>query len=69
MTIQLNGKAVDLSTVVVDGIHMDDYPKFCDAYFSEAKFADGTPLNDSQLEQLLDEQYGLFADKINEAIY
>lgn len=67
--ITLNNKLVDISTVVVENIDMTDYPKFCDAYFSEAKFTDGTSLTDAELEQLLDENYGLFADKVNEAIY
>jgi hypothetical protein len=42
----------DLRDVVIDGICMDDYPDFVDAYISEAIDANGNPLSDDQLEEL-----------------
>ena len=48
----LNGKkVVDLE---VDGVDSRDYPDFCDAYFSNACYEDGTPLTDDELERLND---------------
>jgi hypothetical protein len=51
--MQLNGKLV--KNAEVDGVMSDDYPDFCDAYFSYAEYENGTPLNDEELEQLGDE--------------
>ena len=42
----------DLRDVTVDGICMDDYPDFVDAYISEATDANGNLLSDEQLEEL-----------------
>ena len=51
--MQLNGRTV--KNVEVDGVEGNDYPDFCDAFFSYAEYDDGTPLNDEELEQLGDE--------------
>jgi hypothetical protein len=48
----LNDKAVDQSSLEIDGVEADDCPDFSDAYFSAAQFEDGTPLTDEELEQL-----------------
>jgi hypothetical protein len=48
----MNAKMVDVKSLVVDGIRTDDYPDFCDAYFSEGYYLDGTPLPDDVLEML-----------------
>jgi len=53
--IVLNGKTV--KNLEVDGVELDDYPDFCDAFFSYAEYENGTPLNDDELEQL-GEQFG-----------
>tara|TARA_B110000261_G_scaffold19968_1_gene20108 strand:+ start:34 stop:234 length:201 start_codon:yes stop_codon:yes gene_type:complete len=42
----------DLKDVQVDGICMDDYPDFVDAYISYATDSNGNPLSDEQLEEL-----------------
>ena len=42
----------DLKDVQVDGICMDDYPDFVDAYISYATDSNGNPLSDDQLEEL-----------------
>jgi len=67
--MQLNGRKV--KNVEVDGVDTDDYPKFCDAFFSYAEYEDGTPLNDEELEQL-EEDFGdhinlLAAEKMNDS--
>jgi hypothetical protein len=46
---------VDLSSLQIGGIYLDDYPDFCDAYFSEGKRLDGTQLSDDELEQLTED--------------
>ena len=53
MIVKLNGRTV--KSLEVDGLDGDDYPDFCDAFFSYAEFEDGTPLTDEQLEELADE--------------
>jgi hypothetical protein len=53
MLVKLNGRTV--KSLEVDGLDGNDYPDFCDAYFSYAEFDDGTPLTDEQLEELADE--------------
>jgi len=46
----LNGKkVVDLE---VDGVVSGDYPDFCDAYFSNGCYEDGTPLTEDELNHL-----------------
>jgi hypothetical protein len=67
--MQLNGRKV--KNVEVDGVDTDDYPDFCDAFFSYAEYEDGTPLNDEELEQL-EEDFGdhinlLAAEKMNDS--
>lgn len=67
--MQLNGRRV--KNAEVDGVDLDDYPDFCDAFFSYAEYEDGTPLNDEELEQL-EEEFGdlinqLAAEKMNDS--
>lgn len=68
--MQLNGRRV--KNVEVDGVDSDDYPDFCDAFFSYAEYEDGTPLSDEELEQL-EEEFGDFlnqlaAEKMNDSV-
>ena len=53
---------VDLGSLQIEGIYMDDYPDFCDAYFSEGSRLDGTKLSDDELERLTDD----FPDMVHE---
>ena len=46
---------VDLGSLQIEGIYMDDYPDFCDAYFSEGNRVDGTKLSDDELERLTED--------------
>lgn len=54
MGMEINGKPVDETSLEVDGIDPRDFHDFTDAYFSYAEFADGTPLNDEELDMLTD---------------
>ena len=53
---------VDLSSLQIEGIYMDDYPDFCDAYFSAGNRLDGTKLLDDELDKLTDD----FPDMVHE---
>jgi len=60
-----NLKVID---VEIDGLDMKDYPDFCDAYISEAKFeCNKKPLTDSQLAELQEtnsmEYFDLLSDE------
>ena len=50
--MKLNGRQV--KNAEVDGVEGNDYPDFCDAFFSYAEYEDGTPLTDEELEELGD---------------
>ena len=59
-----NLKVID---VEVDGLDMKDYPDFCDAYISEAKFeCNKQPLTDSQLDELMDSNPMEFHELLSE---
>ena len=45
----------ELTNVQVDGVCMNDYPDFVDAYICSADDANGNPLSDDQLEQLTED--------------
>jgi hypothetical protein len=55
-TIEIDGKEVDKSSLVIGGVDksqgQDDGT--AEAYFEEAYFEDGTPLNDSEIDKLND---------------
>ena len=64
--IMIDGKEVRRNSIEIDGIDMNDYPDFSDAYIIAAKFVDGTELDEDQIEQLNDyDDYGL----VNELIF
>lgn len=67
MTTVLNGReVVDLR---IEGIDMRDYPDFCDAFISEAFYADtGEPLTDDDLDTLNDDS-DLVYSLVESAIY
>lgn len=50
--ILLNGREVDLSSLVVTNIDKHDYPDFSDAYISSGKFKHYGELNDNELEAI-----------------
>lgn len=43
-----------LDNIELEGVSMQDYPKFCDAYISYAEYKDGTPLTDAELDLLME---------------
>ena len=51
-SIEINGKAVDVRSLEVDGVDTRDYPDFSDAYFSAGSFEDGSDMSDEELDQL-----------------
>jgi hypothetical protein len=59
---------VDLDSLVVGGVDMEDYPDFCDAYFESGCYLDGTPLPDDVLEKL-SEDHSLVHEAIVETLY
>jgi hypothetical protein len=61
-------KDIDFSSLEVDGIDHSDHPDYCDAYFINGNFTDGTPLNESDLE-ILSSDWDLLNEKIMETIY
>ena len=61
--MQLNGKKV--VNIQIGGVDGRDYPDFCDAYFEEAEYQDGTPLTGDELEELAELHPGV----LNEMAY
>lgn len=64
--VSLDGKPVDMGSIEIDGIDMNDYPDFVDAYIVAAEFEDGTPLTDDELQELEDQNYGLTSELIHD---
>lgn len=56
---------IDHGSIEIEGIDMNDYPDFVDAFIGAANFEDGTPLTDEELNQLNDEM----ADEIHDLAY
>lgn len=63
--LTVNGKAVDVNSLEVDGVDSRDYPDFSDAYISYGLFADGTEMSDEELEMFTDEH----GDIVHELAY
>jgi len=57
--LMVDGEEVDRSTIEVDEIYMDDYPRFSDATIVSAKFTSGKELSPNQIDQLADMYEGL----------
>jgi len=65
--LQLRGRTVVDATV--DGIDMQDYPDFCDAYFDSAFYQDGTALTDDELIELTDNNSDVLHEMVYDTIY
>ena len=63
--MELNGKAIDKTSLSIDGIDTRDYPDFCDAYFEYGLYVDGTELTDDELDELRDN----YPDEFHQAVY
>ena len=68
-TIELNGRAIDVSSIEIDGIDTRDYPDFCDAYMASAEYKDGTPLTDDELDELMDKYDCLTHELVFEQLF
>lgn len=66
MAVVVKGKEINISSVIVEDIHMFDYPDFVDAFISYLEYTDGTPLTDEELIQVTDENEGLTNELIHE---
>jgi hypothetical protein len=64
--VEFNGKPVDINSIEIDGIDMNDYPDFVDAYITYAEYEDGTPLTDEELHDFEAESYGLVGELIHD---
>ena len=54
MKIIIDNKLVDLNSIKIEDVHSWDYPEFCDAFVSFAKFIDGKTLSPRQLDTITD---------------
>ena len=48
---------VDNATVVIGGVDAYDYPDCSDAFIESARWEDGTPLTDEELDELVVSEY------------
>ena len=55
MKNEIDLNQIDLKSIEVEGVNPSDYPDFCDAYVSFATWKNGTPLTESECDQLTDE--------------
>ena len=62
MKIIIDNKQVDLNSINIEDVHSWDYPEFCDAFVSYAKFTDGTELKFNQLDIITDDYPELVND-------
>jgi len=56
-----------ITNVVLDGINLEDYPDFCDAFIVSADY-DGEPMTDDQIDKL-NEDSDLVYTKIEEFLF
>jgi len=62
----LDGKQVNINSIEIKGIDMEDFPDFVDAYITYAEYADGTELTDEELYQFQEENYDLIGELIHD---
>lgn len=55
--------------VEIEGVDFSDHPDYCDAYFCYAEWENGTPLTDSELEELTIERGDVVNEMANECIF
>jgi hypothetical protein len=65
-TVHINGRAVDINSLAVDGVDPQDRPDFVDAYFVSGDYMDGTELSDEELEYLWMEYPEIVNDLANQ---
>ena len=65
-----NFKGREVVDIEVDDIDMSDYPDFCDAFASDAKWEDtGKPLTDDELEEFNEVCKDAIYDAVMKRIY
>ena len=47
--IEFNGSVVDVNTINIEGVKVNDYPDFVDAFIASASYVNGKPLTDDEL--------------------
>jgi hypothetical protein len=52
--MKINGKDIDVSSIEIAGIYLNDYPDFSDAYVEYATYCDGIALSDDEMDTLKD---------------
>jgi len=56
-----------IDNIEVDGINMNDYPNFCDAFISNADY-DGQAMTDAELD-LLNEDYEFVNEQVQKHLF
>lgn len=59
----INGKVVDLGSLMIADVYTKDYPDFADAYVESGSFEDGTEMSDAELEEF-QEKYGHLVNQL-----
>jgi hypothetical protein len=67
--IEINGKEVDVKTIVIDGVDRRDYPDLCDAYAAEASFVNGPTLTEEEMGILSDEHRDVIHELAHESLH
>lgn len=65
-TVHVNGRAVDVNSLDVDGVDPNDRPDFVDAYFVSGNYQDGEDLSDEELDYLTAEYPEIVGDLANQ---
>jgi len=65
-TVHINGRAVDINSLDVDGVDPQDRPDFVDAYLVSGNYQDGDELSDEELEYLTSEYPEIVGDLANQ---
>ena len=67
--MELNNKLINLNSIAVAGLDMNDYPDFADAYVEAATYLDGTALTNDELDALKDEYSSEVHSIVLQSIY
>jgi len=63
-SVMFDGKAVEISSLQIDGVDTRDYPDFTDAYFTYGEYVDGMEMTDDELMKFQEENYDLLHDLV-----
>lgn len=65
----INGKVVDLGSLMIADVDTKDYPDFADAYIEAGSFEDGTEMSDAELEEFQDKYGHLVNQLAHDSLY